>query len=66
MMQEDKIDALATEIAMCYLNGKNLCDTNEFVDLFLDIRETARAMIIQRYNKDSKNLFEGKNKATFL
>lgn len=51
MMSEERINELATEIAKCYASSKTMCSSSEFVELFLDIRDVAKEMIIQRENK---------------
>lgn len=51
MMDIEKIDLLATEIAKSYVGSKTMCTSSEFIELFLDVREAAKEIIIQRETK---------------
>lgn len=49
MMSEDAINALATEIAKSYVFGKNNSNSvADYISLFLDTRDLAHEMIVQR------------------
>lgn len=47
-MTSKEMDDLATEIVKTYLAEKTMVDSTEFIEMFLNLRDTARAIIEQR------------------
>ena len=47
MMSEKSMYELAEKIATSYMNGK-ACDSREFIETFLDVREAAKGIIEER------------------
>lgn len=61
-MSEKDVRELAEKIASSYMNGKS-CDTREFIETFLNVRDAAIAMInvreeqrIASYHNNMSNL----------
>lgn len=63
-MDDKGIRELAEKIAATYMNGK-ACDSREFIETFLNVRDVAIGIIQERENKKIATYYDDMNNMSF-
>lgn len=63
-MDDKGIRDLAEKIAATYMNGK-ACDSREFIETFLNVRDVAIGIIQERENKKTATYYDDMNNISF-
>lgn len=56
-MSDDMVNDLAKEIVKSYMSNTGITDVNEFIDVYLNVYETAKKKIMFNYNRNQTYSF---------